>query len=215
MKIDKFPLYDTLRQKIQLGVHICYIYETKEQQFALVIPFIKEGLECNHKCIYIIDESGVEEIQTQLKNVSVDVDLVIEKGQLVFTTSEDTYTKEDAFDPDVMIALIKAHLDTALADGYDALRVTGEMTWALKSRENIELLVEYEAKLNYFFPGNRVLAICQYDENKFTEGILVGILQTHPLAIYGDKIFGDRYYVQPDVMLRALGRNDLKYFDNS
>ncbi len=215
MKIDKFPLYDTLRQKIQLGAHICYIYETKEQQFALVIPFIKEGLECNHKCIYIIDESSVEEIQTQLKNVSVDVDSVIEKGQLVFTTSEDTYTKGDAFDPDVMIALVKEHLDTALADGYDALRVTGEMTWALKSRENIELLVEYEAKLNYFFPGNRVLAICQYDENKFTEGTLVGILQTHPLAIYGDKIFGDRYYVQPDVMLRALGRNDLKYFDNS
>ena len=37
-----------------------YIYETKEQQFAVVIPFIKIGLEHGGKCMYIVDDNTNE-----------------------------------------------------------------------------------------------------------------------------------------------------------
>jgi hypothetical protein len=50
-----------------------------------------------------------------------------------------------------------------LVEGYPALRVTGEMTWALRGMPGFERLVEYEAKPNESIPGNKCLAICQYD----------------------------------------------------
>jgi hypothetical protein len=52
-----------------------------------------------------------------------------------------------------MIALLESETEQALADGYAALRVTGEMGWALRGLPGSERLIEYEAKLNRFFPS--------------------------------------------------------------
>lgn len=42
-----------------LDVHdrICLIYETREEQLAAAIPFIRMGLEREEQCVYIIDEN--------------------------------------------------------------------------------------------------------------------------------------------------------------
>ena len=36
------------------------IYETQQEHFAVVIPFIRIGLERGEKCIYIADDDRVE-----------------------------------------------------------------------------------------------------------------------------------------------------------
>ncbi|HBY05103.1 MAG TPA: hypothetical protein DEH07_11475 [Desulfotomaculum sp.] len=51
----------------------------------------------------------------------------------------------------------------AISEGYSALRVTGEMTWILKSNLGVEKIFEYEAKLNIFFTEHPCIAIYQYN----------------------------------------------------
>jgi hypothetical protein len=61
------------------------------------------------------------------------------------------------------------------------------MSWALGGANGSEKLIEYEKKLNDFFPKSKTTAICQYNENKFSPEVLIYILNTHPYAIiYGD-----------------------------
>jgi len=51
-----------------------------------------------------------------------------------------------------MIALLRSQTERALAEGYAALRVTGEMSWASRDLPGSERLIDYEAKL--FCPGD-------------------------------------------------------------
>jgi hypothetical protein len=102
-----------------------------------------------------------------------------------------------------MIALLREETDKALAEGYAALRVTGEMTWALAGEPGSERLVEYESKLNHFFPDSKCYAICQYDRRRFDAEMLLDILHTHPKVLYGTDGFenGDMYFVPTDSFL--------------
>jgi len=101
------------------------------------------------------------------------------------------------FEPERMIALLRSETEQAVGERYRALRVTGEMSWALKGLPGSDRIVEYEAKLNTFFPGSQCLAICQYDRRRFDPRVLMEVLETHPLAVIGTEIYDNFYYMPP------------------
>jgi PAS domain S-box-containing protein len=102
-----------------------------------------------------------------------------------------------------MIALLISETEKAIADGYQALRVTGEMTWVLRGYPGSEKLLEYEAKLNSdFFPKYPCLAICQYDRLKFDPEVIKGVIMTHPLVVRGNRIYRNFYYIAPGEFLK-------------
>src|SRR5690606_17227844 len=96
-----------------------------------------------------------ETIMGYLKDAGLDVDSYLRTGQFSILTVSDSYMKDGVFDPDRMIALLSTETENALQEGYSALRVTGEMSWALGGLPGSERLIEYEHKLNTFFPGSR------------------------------------------------------------
>lgn len=179
------------------GEHICFLYETEQEHQAVVTPFLREGLERGEKVLYIADSHDFERILDYIRADQVDVESALENGQLSLVTPRDTYLRDEAFDPDKMIALLREETDRAIAEGYSALRVSGEMTWALGNLPGSEPLIEHEAKLNEFFPGSRCLAVCQYDRRRFDAAILLEALRTHPKVIIGAEVCENCYYVPP------------------
>ena len=150
-------------EELQPHDHLCLIYETHEEWRDAIIPFIMLGLAKGEKCAYIVDARTADEIRGYLREEGVDVAAAESSGQLTIIDQADAYTREGAFDPDRMITLLIEETTRALAEGYPALRVTGEMTWVLRGVPGSERLIEYEAKLNRdFFPRYPCVAICQY-----------------------------------------------------
>lgn len=205
-----------LIKSIRTGDHICSIYENRDQQFSWIIPFLKLGLQGQEKCLYMVDETTVEEVKEALRKEEVEVEKYVSSGQLDIVSHNEAYLKKGYFDPDEMIDLLRQNTDRAIQEGYKALRIAGEMTWVLKGLPGSERLLEYEAKLNHFFPQNPALAICQYDRNKFPAHILLDVLKTHPLAIVGDLICKNLYYVPPDEFLsRDTSSKELERYLNN
>ena len=190
----------SVRQMADLkpGDHLCCIYGTEEEHRALIAPFLCQGLERGQKVLYIVDAHTAEEVLGYLEDEGIEVGPYLQSGQLLILTADDSYMREGAFDPDGMIRLLGEETEMALSQGYSALRVTGEMTWALKGLPGSERLIEYEAKLNRFFPGSACLAICQYDRRRFGPDILLDVLTTHPMAVIGTEIYDNFYYVAPE-----------------
>ncbi len=188
----------------QLGVHdhLCLIYESREEQLASAIPFIKMGLERNEQCVYIVDENTAQTVLDAMRAEGIDTDSAVESGALKVITKREAYLMRGYFDPDLMIQFLKEGVNSAKRAGFKALRVTGEMTWALGSETGVERLVEYEAKLNYIIPEYDILAICQYNRNRFKPEIIIDIIRTHPLVIYGSIVCKNFYYVPPDEFLK-------------
>ena len=186
---------------LQPGDHLCCIYETDEEHRALLTPYLRQGLERNEKVVYIVDARTAETVLGYLREDGLEPRPYLDKGQLVILTVSDAYMREGAFIPDRMISFLRQETDRAVAEGYGALRVTGEMSWALRGLPGSHRLIEYESKLNTFIPGSRSLAVCQYDKRRFSSEVLLQVLATHPIAVVGTETFENFHYVSPEEFL--------------
>ncbi|HEX8698078.1 MAG TPA: MEDS domain-containing protein [Myxococcaceae bacterium] len=185
------------------GDHYCGIYRTEEDHRALVIDFIRHGIERGEKIFYIVNIQTAAQLKATLAAGGVDAEALTHKGQLVILTAKEAYLKGGEFDPDKMIKLLQSETAKALEEGYQALRVTGEMTWALAGEPGSERLIEYESKLNQFFPDSKCYAMCQYDQRRFDSELLLDILQTHPKVLFGLKDLDNSsmYFIPPESFL--------------
>jgi hypothetical protein len=185
------------------GDHYCGIYRTDEDQKAFTLDFVRDGIARNEKMLYLVNLQTAEQLRDTLVAAGIRADELIEKGQLVILTAKEAYLREGQFDPDKMIKLLGEETEKALAEGYTALRATGEMTWALAGEPGSERLVEYESRLNEFFPNSKCYAVCQYDRRRFDSEMLLDILHTHPKVLFGKDGLDNRemYFVPSEAFM--------------
>ncbi|MEE4314139.1 MAG: MEDS domain-containing protein, partial [Desulfofustis sp.] len=188
-------------EALRAGDHICCIFETEAEHRALVTPYIRSGLERNERVLYIVDSRSAAWIRRYLQQDGIDPEPYRASGQLLISTAAETYLQGGSFDPERMLELLEQATRQAVEDGYTALRITGEMTWMLRGAPGSERLIEYEAKLNRFFPGSAALAICQYDRRRFAPDLLNAVIDTHPFVVIGPEVIENPFYIHPDVYL--------------
>ena len=188
-------------QELTPGDHLCCLYRTEEEHRSLLTPFLWQGLEQNHRILYVVDSHTADQILDYLREGGLEVERYVQSDQLSICTARDSYLRGGAFDPDAMIALLKEETDRSFEQGYDALRVTGEMSWALGGHPGSDRLIEYETKLNQFLPGSRAIGLCQYDRCEFEPELLKDVLRTHPIAVVGTEVYDNFYYIPPGKML--------------
>ncbi len=190
-----------LFMNLKPGDHLCCLYETEEEHREIITPFLRQGLERGEKVIYIVDAHTADTVLGYLRDDGVDVETFLARGQLSIVTRDEAYLRGGVFDPDAMIAFLRSTMEIALAEGYPAIRASGEMTWALRGLPGSERLIEYESKLNHFFPGSKFSALCQYDRRRFDPAILLDVIHTHPIVLIGTKSYDNFYFTPPDIFL--------------
>lgn len=191
-------------QHMRPGDHYCGIFKTDAEQRRLAIDFVRLGVERNDKMLYLVNLQTAVQLKSTLAAADIDADALIAKGQLVILTAKETYLKDGVFDPVRMIEVLKHETAQAIREGYSALRVTGEMTWALAGDPGSERLIEYEALLNRFYAQTpECYAICQYDQRRFDPDLLLDVLHTHPKVLIGTQGLDNSamYFVPSDAFL--------------
>ena len=198
------------------GDHLCCLYESDIERRDILTPYIRQGLERNEKVLCIMEAGNAERIYETLRNDGLDPVSYIASDRLAVLSSDEYYLSEGMFDPDAMIDLLEYETQKAIAQGCSALRVIGEMTWALRGNPGSDRLIEYEAKLNRFFPGSSCMALCQYDTRQFDAKILLKVLMIHPVVVIGTTVYDNGHYVPPDVFFETdSDRTTLKYWIRS
>ena len=199
---ENFQLIKSL-DSLKPGDHLCQIYQTEEEHRDLLLPFLLNGLTQKEKILHIVDEHTAEHILGYLREAGIDPKKYVDSGQLSILTCDDAYMKQGFFEPDFMINMLRSETDKAIKEGYAALRVTGEMTWALRKLPGSEKLIEYEAKLNNFIAGSKAKVICQYNRRRFDADTLLNVLKTHPIAVIGTEIYDNPFYIPPEEYFSA------------
>lgn len=168
--------------ELGLGVHVCSIYRGKEQQFSPIIPFFSVGLHNAQQCVYIYNEQVPEEMASMHAAEAGELPSKLPSA-LSMVHYHEIYTKDGSFDPDATMDALGETIDKSLAQGYTGVRAVGEMSWVLSSSTPLDKFIEYEQKLNIFCPVHKVIGICQFDEEKFTQEFLIEMIRTHPYII--------------------------------
>ncbi len=196
-------------QRLGQGDHVCLIYDAADEQLVTAATFITVGLERDERCVYIADDRTTVEVIDALGAAGVEVGRRLESRSLEVLTKRDAYLRAGYFDPATMIAFLREATEEALRDGFRGLRVTGEMTWALGAERGCERLIEYEALLNRFLPGQRVLALCQYNRERSHPAVIRDVLRTHPIVVFDEEVYREnRFYEPPELVLRDLSETE-------
>ena len=132
--------------------HVCAFFHSKDEEYRVLLPFIKEGFEQGDKAFHVVDPSHRLEHLQRLREAGIDVASAERSGQLEVRRWQDAYLRDGHFDQNRMLALIEEKLTSGKRDGYPLTRLVANMEWALEDRPGVEDIVEYETRLNYVLP---------------------------------------------------------------
>jgi MEDS: MEthanogen/methylotroph, DcmR Sensory domain len=132
--------------------HVCAFFHSPDEEYRVLLPFIKEGFERGEKAFHIVDPALREEHLRRLASAGIEVAAAEQSGQFELRNWADAYLRGGHFDQDRMLALIQEVLEGGRQQGFPLTRLVAHMEWALEDRPGVDDLVEYETRLNYLLP---------------------------------------------------------------
>lgn len=112
--------------------HICAFFQSPEEEYRVLGPFIREGLERGEKAFHIVDPRLMEDHFRRMREMGIAADDAAGRGQLIVKRWQDAYLRDGHFDQDRMLALIEEVLSSGLREGYFLTRLVAHMEWALE-----------------------------------------------------------------------------------
>jgi hypothetical protein len=188
--------------------HACAFFHSKEEEYSVLMPFIKEGLENGDRAVHIVDPNHRENHLKRLEQEGIDVNTAQSKGQLEVRRWQDAYIKDGHFDQYRMIETIKEALSPREGANSQMTRLVANMEWALEDLPGVNDIVEYEARLNLVLPEYHDPVVCTYDLSRFDASVVVDIMRTHPMVIIGGILQENPFYVPPEEMLEEIKARD-------
>lgn len=179
------------------GTHICLVFRDEASRRRIVSKFVGSGLLSGEQVFYFADTVEPAEVDSWLENelgVEFHDSLTGESSTFRSQFASDTYYPDGAFKPEPMLETLKATYAASRSAGYPNVRVTGEMSWALRDVPGKERLIEYESAVNEVVKSHPVTAMCQYDANRFDGELIYQALRVHPYMVMNGQLVKNPYY---------------------
>jgi hypothetical protein len=189
---------------LEYSPHVCAFFSTRDEEYQVLLPFIKEGFEEGDKAFHIIDPRQREDHLHRLHQAGINVEVTEKNGQLEVREWAYTYLREGRFDQGKMLELVEEVLTAHRLDGFGYTRLVAHMEWSLGNYPGVHDLVEYEARLNYLIPKYEDPILCTYDLSKFSAEVVMDVLRVHPMVIIGGILHENPFYTPPDDFLQEL-----------
>ena len=191
--------------------HICALFDSREQEYEVLLPFFKETLEQGEKSIHILNPASIAEHRHRMTEAGIDAAGCEACGQLELQSWQGVYLDEGGtFDKDRMLATLKAVCEQASEAGYPRVRIMGNMDWAFSDTAVDKGLLAYEAEVNEVLSQNRQPAVCVYDIAKLSGSMMMDLLRTHPLTLINGIVQENPFYTPASEMLEELRNREAK-----
>lgn len=186
------------------GAHIAYFFKGQEERLTLLAPFLKAGLKAGDQCLLVTEQSAFPNltdycVTDHLIEQGVDVVGALDREQLV--------VYEGSREVEEMAAMFASLRSKAKRAGRGQMRIAGDMTWALSKMVTNEKLLEWEAYFDgYVGSQKNVVALCQYDHDRFSGTAVMGALRTHPSSVIGGIPRDNPFHQDADIVLNKVYR---------
>jgi methanogenic corrinoid protein MtbC1 len=166
--------------------HVCAFFQSREERYRILGPFVREGLERGEKGYHVVDPARRVEHLHRLHAAGVDVRSSLASGQLEVHGWDEVYLRDGRFDPDAALAFWGTELKRARDAGFPLTRVIGEMDWALRDPScTFAKVVQYEARADATFARAHEPLICTYDRSQFGTAEAMDAFAVHPAGVTG------------------------------
>lgn len=184
--------------------HVCAFFNNADEEYRVLLPFIKEGFECGDKAVHVVNPDQRNDHLRRLAAAGIDPAAAEQSGQLEVRINNEAYLREGRFDKDRMLAAFEQMASGNAKGGFPMSRICCRMDWAIEDRSYIDDLVEFESQVNDVWRRHDDAVICTYHLDKFGGDTVVDIMRTHPMVIIGGILRRNPFFVPPEEFLSEL-----------
>ncbi len=170
------------------GDHVCAVFENREQQTAVTVPFMTHGLRAGQRCVWVSAPAGASRFRQALLACGADLPTLEASGQLIIISDVEFYLRDGLFDPDRTLELGLALLEDGQRCGWTAMRVAGDASFLRAGQIDVALWERYEEQVTRAVADAPLVAVCQYDRRRVPSSFIAAALRTHPIVILGETI---------------------------
>jgi DNA-binding CsgD family transcriptional regulator len=149
-------------EDVPWGAHICMFYETTTDLLDAAASYFEAGLESNEFCLWVVSDPITEEdAKSSVRRSIPDFDRHLSDGRFELIQGSEWYLKGGEFQLQRIVTRWRAKLSTALARGYEGMRVSGNAFWSPENNHWNEFC-EYEHALDRSLADQKMVVLCTY-----------------------------------------------------
>jgi anti-anti-sigma factor len=168
--------------------HACAVPVSDEQLWEMTAEFVAAGLSRGEQVVYFDDGTSAGVLE-RLGDDRVAFGPAIEAGSLAIVPPDATRTALRSPVPAVA-EIVCATVDTAVAQGYAGVRLTGQFNYALQRAGGVSL-AEYDTVFDDVSRERPVRILCLYDRRRFPDGAIEEMRARHHTELVVPAIYDD------------------------
>jgi MEDS: MEthanogen/methylotroph, DcmR Sensory domain len=184
--------------------HVCAFFNSDEEEYRVLLPFIKDGLKCGDKAVHVLNPEQSQDHLQRLAAAGIDAAAAQERGQMELVTNTEVYLPDGRFDQDRMLKVFEQLASGNAPGGFPLSRICCRMDWAVEGRSHIDDVIEFESRVNDVWLRHDDAVICTYHLGQFGGDAVIDIMRTHPMVIVGGILQHNPFFVPPDEFLREF-----------
>ena len=188
----------------QLGEvrHVCAFFTNDDEEYRVLLPFIREGLSCGDKAVLVINPEARQDHPRRLAGVGIDSTAHQQSGQLQIRINTEVYLRDGRFDQDRMLVAFEEMAASAWsAEGFPRSRIACRMDWASGDHCRIQDVIEFESRVNDVWRRYDDAVICTYHLAQLSGDAVIDIMRTHPMVIIGGHLQQNPFFTPPEEFL--------------
>ena len=184
--------------------HVCAFFHSEEEEYRVLLPFIKEGFACGHKAVHVVNAHQRNEHMKRLVGAGIDPAAAERSGQLELRTNTEIYLRDGQFDKDRMLNSFEQIASGNATGGFPLSRIVCRMDWAAEGKSYTNDLIEFESRVNHVWEHHDDAVICTYHLGQFGGDTVIDIMRTHPMIIIGGILQRNPFFVPPGEFLKEF-----------
>ena len=126
--------------------HVCAFFNSREEEFAVLLPFLKEGFDAGDRAVHILDKKHRAE-RVRLMLGGIDAVGAEKSGRLEMRTWDDAHLRGARFDQNRMIKLLRQIGSTGSNHG---------------TRHRVATMAGGRAKASFCQPDRALVRLCRH-----------------------------------------------------
>jgi hypothetical protein len=166
---------------VEPGDHIGTSFASDSQFAGTTITFADQAVAASAQVMIFPGDPDPDDLvafQQHLSDQSRTVGAAARRGQVQVCDSGQVQMAPGRFDPVYLHQTYAAATRRAVAEGYQGLWVSVDMSWA--TGVDPDALVQFEADASDLFTSRELTAVCQYDRRIFPEAQVTAACRAHP-----------------------------------
>ncbi len=171
----------------QLGHHdhACLVYADRQEPVSVVRPLIRIGLERGERCVCIVRPETLPELVDALNHDGIAVESAIAHGRLRLLPHNDARLQDVHKNLSQLGTCLAEEAASAPSQG---LRFFAELTEATVTHPVVEEWRQYATLVDRLCRDHPLLVVCQIDQNRIPQSLLLDIVFSHPVVVSHGKI---------------------------